>query len=305
MHGLARYLQLIPFEPRDLLVVLALVILEGLLSCDNAVALALLVRDLPRSWQTKALRYGIIGAYAFRVVAILSATWILRQWTLKLLGGLYLLWVAGKHFWGKKEEHEDPPPTSRQIGHLSLFWSAVIFVELTDVAFSVDSIAASVALSSKPWVLILGGMLGILMMRFAAQGFIRLLEKFPALEGAAFIAVAFIGLKLMIELPVDLVRPTAIPSSPPTYTTAEQYHKQVIAEQPHLFELDHIVRINSQGAQAPIREQMPNKDEYFIALSDWSSHGRPWVHIEAMFSALVVMGIFAIGFFRGTRKEES
>ncbi|MFO0660745.1 MAG: TerC family protein [Polyangiaceae bacterium] len=222
MAGILEYLQLTPFQPKDLLVVISLVILEGLLSCDNAVALALLVRDLPPHQQSKALRYGIIGAYVFRIIAILAATWIIRQWYLKALGGLYLLWVAGQHFFGKKEENnEDPdaPPATKQFGKLSVFWSMVILVELTDIAFSVDSIAASVALSNKIWVLIAGGMLGILAMRFAAQAFILLLQKFPSLEGAAFAAVAFIGLKLLLEMPLDVVGREAQFAQPPTYTT--------------------------------------------------------------------------------------
>lgn len=305
MAGLLEYLQLTPFQPKDLLVVISLVILEGLLSCDNAVALALLVRDLPPHQQSKALRYGIIGAYVFRVIAILAATWIIRQWYLKALGGLYLLWVAGQHFFGKKEEGSDPdaPPATRQFGKLSVFWSMVILVELTDIAFSVDSIAASVALSNKIWVLIVGGMLGILAMRFAAQGFILLLEKHPSLEGAAFAAVAFIGLKLLLEMPLDVVGQEATFTSPPTYTTVESYEEQAHAAQSQDYIVPHVVSLHTKAGPRPDRARFASDDDYLRAQGFWSLHMRPFIHIDSMFSSLLVMGMFGLGFL-GRRQDE-
>ena len=181
---LLHFLDLDQFQYGDILVICTLIILEGLLSCDNAVALAMIVRQLPKHQQGKALRYGIIGAYLFLFIAILLATVIISQWWLKVLGGCYLLWIAGRHLFGPKQT-ELHSSTIWRIPGLSVFWSAVVTVELTDIAFSVDSVAAAIALSGKFYVLLIAGMIYILVMRFAAQGFIKLLEVFPRLETCA------------------------------------------------------------------------------------------------------------------------
>jgi len=181
MDAIFQFLQLDTFQSSDLLVIATLIVLEGLLSCDNAIALAMLVRKLPKEQQGKALRYGIIGAYVFLFIALCLATWIVNQWYLKLLGGLYLLWIAGSHLFGKHTDDAGQLVAKplRRIPGFSVFWSTVMLVELTDIAFSVDSIAAAVALSNKFWVLLTAGMVYILVMRYAAQGFIALLRIFP------------------------------------------------------------------------------------------------------------------------------
>jgi YkoY family integral membrane protein len=240
--------------PTDLMVVLVLIVLEGLLSCDNAVVLALLVKHLPPEQRGRALRYGIIGAYVFRIIALMLAVWIMSQWYLKVLGGLYLVWLGATFFLKKKAAEpaagEEPPPVRRWFG-LNPFWSTVIAVELTDIVFSVDSIAAAVALTDKLWVLIVGALAGILVMRFAAQGFVVLLEKFPRLEACAFAAVLFIGLKLTAELPGDVVGRQAVFPPEVVYHTRDEYRAAVDRHCPPTWEVGHVVTINSAAAPAP------------------------------------------------------
>ena len=180
-----------------------LVLLEGLLSVDNALVLAMMVRHLPREQQKRALRYGIWGAFLFRVIAVVAAKYMLDIWYLKVIGGAYLLYLAGSHFWPKGEE-EDPLAKARRFG--KGFWGTVISVELADIVFSLDSILAAVSMAeglpdhigkwTKFGVVIVGGILGILTMRFVARRFILLLEQFPGLETGAYGLVAWIGLKL-------------------------------------------------------------------------------------------------------------
>lgn len=240
--------------PQDLFVVLVLVILEGLLSCDNAVVLALLVKHLPPEQRGRALRYGIIGAYVFRIIALLLAVWIMQQWYLKVLGGLYLVWLGASHFLKKADEEAEEESVAkapmRRFG-LSVFWSTVIAVELTDIVFSVDSIAAAVALTDKLWVLIIGALAGILVMRFAAQGFVRLLELFPKLEACAFVAVLFIGIKLLFEFPGDVAGLRHAFPDGTTYPTAKAYHEAVEKHCPPWLSLHHVATINTAAAPQP------------------------------------------------------
>ena len=297
MHEFLTYIQLIPFQPSDLLIVAVLIVLEGLLSCDNAVVLALLVKHLPPEQRGRALRYGIIGAYVFRIIALVLATWMMTQWYLKVLGGMYLLYMGVSHFFKQKESEAEAMarPVKTWFG-LSAFWSTVLAVEITDIVFSVDSIAAAVALSDKLWVLILGGLLGILAMRFAAQGFVKLLEKFPYLEGAAFAAVAFIGLKLFLEIPGDVLGRQHEFAPGTTYATAQQYIAQVHQQFPPTISVNHVMTLNSKSAPAPDLSLIPDEQEQKKAKSAWNLHLRPLFEVEGWLSSLVVVFIFLFGF---------
>lgn len=178
-----------------------LVVLEGLLSADNALILAVMVRPLPKEQQKKALTYGMFGAYFFRFIFIGLGMMLIKFWWLKLLGGAYLAWIVIKHFWiGEKEGEDDGAKKDSWLKKVfGLFWATVISVELMDIAFSVDSIMAAFAVSDKIWILLFGGMIGILMMRTVAKGFLVLIEKVPELENTAFILIAIIAVKMLLS----------------------------------------------------------------------------------------------------------
>jgi YkoY family integral membrane protein len=218
------------FDLHDLAIIGLLIVLEGVLSIDNALVLGLLAKRLPKRLQGKALTYGLVGAFVFRVTAIALATYLLHWRIVKLLGGLYLIYVTVKHFFfeGKDEEKtevivspdgtimpvadgpdpRDPADAGRTCAP---FWPTVAVIEFTDIA--IDSILAAIALVGPPppgsdphrqthpklWVVVTGGMLGVILMRFAAVLFIRLLERFPRFETSAYLLVLLIGLKLMAD----------------------------------------------------------------------------------------------------------
>jgi YkoY family integral membrane protein len=181
--------------PLDLLTIATLTVLEGILSVDNALVLAILVRTLPPEQRRKALTYGIVGAFVFRFIALIFAAHLMQLWVFKLIGGGYLVYLAMKHmfFFYKDDAHQVRPKTAAS------FWKVVVVVELTDIAFSIDSITTAVAMSDKLLVVWIGGILGIIFLRFAASFFVRLLEKLPRLEDLAYQLIFFIGTKLSLE----------------------------------------------------------------------------------------------------------
>lgn len=229
------------FATSDLAIIGFLIVLEGILSIDNALVLGLLAKRLPKHLQPRALTYGLVGAFVFRLIAIALASVLLKWWIVKLLGGAYLIYVAVNHFFIEKhhdEPHPDPesgivPSDLETIEHeraeiaehspfpvpravvprprkLAKFWPTVFVIEMTDIAFAIDSILAAIALVSgvphrpdeihpKLWVVITGGFLGVVLMRFAAVMFIRLLERFPNFETAAYLLVTIIGGKLVVD----------------------------------------------------------------------------------------------------------
>jgi YkoY family integral membrane protein len=184
----------------DLLTVGLLVILEGLLSADNALVVAVMILGLPRRQQQMALRYGLLGAFAFRILATLLAVYLIRLAFVKLLGGLYLVYLTYQHFFrsGNAEERSKPRPAKPWMG-LSALWGTVVKVELVNIAFSVDSILVAVAISPKTWVVLTGGLLGIVAMRVVISQLLVIVRRYPTLVDGAFVIIVLVGAKLLLE----------------------------------------------------------------------------------------------------------
>jgi len=186
------------------LIILNLIIIESLLSVDNAAVLATMVMDLPKHQRAKALRYGLIGAYIFRGLCLLFASYLIKVKWLKGLSGIYLLWLAFNFFkqrvdhssgkiTGKKEDHK---VYKFLFGKLGMFWSTVVLVESMDLAFSIDNVFAAVAFTRNIYLVWIGVFIGIFTMRLVAQGFVKMMEKFPFLNVTAFIVIGLLGCKL-------------------------------------------------------------------------------------------------------------
>jgi YkoY family integral membrane protein len=184
----------------DFLTIGLLVLLEGLLSADNALVLAILVMGLPRPDQSRALRYGLVAAFIFRLIAVVLAAWLMRAAWLKLIGGGYLLYLAVVHFWGRHTgESQQSVPAAKPAWGLSAFWATVVRVEFINIAFSVDSILVAVAVSPKLWVVMAGGIVGIVAMRVVAGQLIALIRRYPAIVDGAFVIIAWVAIKLLLE----------------------------------------------------------------------------------------------------------
>lgn len=182
-----------------------LVLMEGLLSADNALVLAVMVRHLPEKQRKKALFYGLIGAYLFRFIAIGMGVFLIKLWWVKVIGAAYLAWLSYKYFRDKRKENgeEEEQGLSQNSILIRMFgplWGTVVTVELMDIAFSVDSVIAAFGVSDKVWVLLLGGMLGVLMMRGVASVFLKLINRIPELESAAYVLIAFIAFKMLLTV---------------------------------------------------------------------------------------------------------
>lgn len=184
----------------DFVTIALLVVLEGLLSADNALVMAIMVLGLPKREHQKALRYGLVGGFAFRVLATLLAVYLIRVTWVKLAGGLYLLYLVYSHFFGHEEgaDRREAPKAKPWLG-LSPFWATVLKVELMNLAFSIDSILVAVAMSPKTWVVVTGGILGIVAMRMVVGQLLALVQRYPALVDGAFVIIAWIGLKLCLD----------------------------------------------------------------------------------------------------------
>jgi YkoY family integral membrane protein len=187
------------FQAADFVTIGLLVALEALLSADNAMVLAVLVLGLPKEQRQKALRFGILGAFVFRTVATLLAIYLIGLGWVKLGGAAYLLYLVYDHFsHGSSDERRTPPKAKPAMG-LSAFWATVVKVEVTDIVFAIDSILVAVAMSPKWWVVLSGGLLGIIAMRLVIGKLLSIIERYPPLVDGAFIIIGWVGVKLLLE----------------------------------------------------------------------------------------------------------
>jgi YkoY family integral membrane protein len=201
--------QQITDKPLNALAIICnLILIESLLSVDNAAVVATMVLDLSKKDRNKALSYGIVGAYIFRGACLFFAAYLIQIWWLKPLGGLYLLYLFVKHFIDAARQSDKEGPVDKQqnwfyrtiVGVIGKFWATVLLVEVMDLAFSIDNVFAAVAFTSNIIMVWIGVFIGILTMRIVARGFVRLMERFPFLKNAAFIVLGVLGAKLSLSL---------------------------------------------------------------------------------------------------------
>ena len=199
--------QLLNYSPNigldALLLLPVLIALEAVLSADNAIALAAIAQGLEtHKMQRNALNVGLVAAFILRIILILTATWVIHFWQFELLGALYLLWLVFQYFRSSKDENEH-----HHGPRFSNIWQAIPMIAVTDLAFSLDSVTTAIALSQEIWLVITGGMIGVITLRFMAGLFIRWLEEYEYLEDAGFITVGIVGLRLLVRV----INPAFVP----------------------------------------------------------------------------------------------
>jgi YkoY family integral membrane protein len=179
-----------------LLLLSVLIALEAILSADNAIALAAIAQGLPsEKLQRQALNVGLVVAFGLRVALILTARWVLQYWQFEVMGAAYLLWLVYQHFTASDAEdsaHHGP--------RFNSIWQAIPTIAFTDLAFSLDSVTTAIALSRDIFVVLLGGLIGVITLRFMAGLFIRWLDEYEHLEDAGFITVGFVGVRLLLRV---------------------------------------------------------------------------------------------------------
>ncbi|MDZ8030055.1 TerC family protein [Nostoc sp. DedSLP04] len=185
------------------IVLLILVVLEALLSADNAIALAAIARGLEdKELERKALNFGLVVAYVLRISLILAATWVQQFWQFELLGAAYLLWLVFQHFTSQQSEddrHHGP--------RFNSLLQAIPVIAFTDLAFSLDSVTTAIAVSQEKWLVLTGATIGIITLRFMAGLFIRWLDEYENLEDAGYVTVALVGLRLLLKVVNDSLVP--------------------------------------------------------------------------------------------------
>ena len=194
-----------------------LVALEAVLSADNAIALAAISRSLRTpALQGQALNFGLALALVFRLGLIAAASWVLDFWPLQLAAAGYLLWLSGSNLLPRWfGSHPEEPQAGGDAGLEAAatapadrpLLAVVATLAVTDLAFSIDSVAAAVAVSDNLLLVMAGGVIGVIALRLTSALFIRWLAVFRHLEAAGYLAVGMVGVRLVLRL----VAPQLVP----------------------------------------------------------------------------------------------
>ena len=185
-----------------------LIVLELLLSADNAIALASLTKSLESPLlRSKALNIGITISLLFRIFLILLSNILLKFIIIRIFAGLYLIYLFISNVFLRSESDIQDSGNDKKNNNFK-FLKIVALLSLTDFAFSIDSITTAVAISDQYILIIFGAIIGVLALRFTSGIFLRLIEQFLRLETAGYIAILIVGIKLLLN---TLITETILP----------------------------------------------------------------------------------------------
>jgi YkoY family integral membrane protein len=196
------------FDWHTLLMLPVLIALEAVLSADNAIALAAITRGLEDpKLEARALNIGLIGAYVLRMSLILASSWVIDYWQFELAGAVYLLWLVFQYFTSKESADDGTGEPHHHGPRFASLWQAIPVIAFTDLAFSLDSVTTAIAISKETWLILIGGTIGVITLRFMAGLFIKWLEQYEHLEDAGYLTVSLVGVRLLVRVFNDSLVP--------------------------------------------------------------------------------------------------
>jgi len=179
---------------------MSIVLIDLILAGDNAVVIAAAVRSLPRKQRQKGILLGAGAAVVLRVVLTYFAAQLLQMSYVKLIGGLFILWIAVKLFVDSAPEEE-----VRQNAHsiLQALWVIVV----ADLTMSVDNVLAVAGASKGNLFLLLFGLgLSIPFVVFTSSLLSMLMDKYPLIIYAGAGILGKVGGEMIFTDPIVVER---------------------------------------------------------------------------------------------------
>lgn len=183
-----------------------ILLISAILSVDNALVIGLATRHLPERLRKRAIFWGTMGAVALRIVFSALAVVLINMPYLKLVGGIFLLYIAYKMLAESDDEH--------QVRHGNGLWSVIQIIVIADLMVSVDNVLAIVAIADGNWLLLLMGILvSIPCIMWGSHTIAKLLHKYPLLLFAGVAVLSWTGASMILEerMVAAWVEPLGIP----------------------------------------------------------------------------------------------
>ncbi|WP_456448150.1 TerC family protein [Oceanithermus sp.] len=177
-----------------LLGLFSIVLIDLVLSGDNAVVIGMAVRDLPGRLRRRAILMGTLGAIGLRVTFTILAALLLSVPFLRALGGVALFWIAAKLLGGEEEE--------ARVGSAASFWQAVTLIIVADFTLSLDNVlAVAGAAGGHLGLLVFGLMLSIPILMLGSAAIAQLLNRWPWLSLLGSLVIVWAGAQLISHDP--------------------------------------------------------------------------------------------------------
>jgi YkoY family integral membrane protein len=183
----------------DIGIIFAILIMDAALSGDNSIAINALAMDLPEKLRNKTIWIGMVLAGILRLVALGFATFIITNPWVQILGGLYLIKLCIDHFRKEKNDEESGRKSRKS------FIAVLVAIGFLDLSLSLDNVIAVVALSQNFAVIVIGVLASIAMLAVATQLVRKIMRRYPSLEPAAYIILAFLGVIMIAEHGAEFV----------------------------------------------------------------------------------------------------
>lgn len=181
-----------------------IIVVNILLSGDNALVIALACRNLEKRHQKPAILVGSAGAIVLRIIFVLIVDLLLQVPYLKLIGGLLLLWIGVKLVQGE-EEHGDGVKAEGSL------WGAIRTIIIADAVMSLDNaIAIAAAAHGDTTLIVLGLLISIPLIIFGAAIIMLLLNRFPIIVVAGGALLGYIAGEVIATDPAYAERLTAM-----------------------------------------------------------------------------------------------
>lgn len=174
-------------------VIVSLIIIEVILSVDNALVNVTLANALPEHQRKRAIRFGIALGAMFRVIALFAVAFIIQNTWIKLAGALYLIYLAIYHLGRAVDEKGDIQPAG------SSFNTVIAQIAIADIVFSIDNVISAVAFSSNTTLVIVGVLIGIMSMLFITPILSSIIHRYKGMPQAAYSIVGIVGASLLTE----------------------------------------------------------------------------------------------------------
>ncbi|MGB8956767.1 MAG: YjbE family putative metal transport protein [Tumebacillaceae bacterium] len=188
------------------LLAIEILLVSAILSVDNAIVIGLATRHLQDGIRQKAIFWGTMGAVGLRILLSMIAVVLIDTPFLKLIGGIFLLYLAFKMLGHQEEVHN----MRNGLGLIA----AIQVIVIADLMVSLDNVLAIVGISQGNWFLLLLGILvSIPCILWGSRLIARLLHKYPILLFAGVAVLSWTGASMIVEDRViaGLIQPLGIP----------------------------------------------------------------------------------------------
>ena len=172
--------------------ILSIIVLNLVLSGDNAVVIALATRKLPASSQNKAIVIGTAGAVVLRILLMLIAVELLTMPYVKIIGAILLFYMAYDLLKTNEEETEVKSETT--------LLSAIRTIIIADLVMSLDNVLAIAGVADGHFMLAgLGLIISIPIVIFGSQVILKLMDRFPWLIWVGALLIAYTAGSMLVE----------------------------------------------------------------------------------------------------------